>query len=49
MASHRIDVVGAWRPVLEDRLLEAVLLADRTLGQGEIAVKHVAGGTIDLR
>ena len=43
-----IDVVGAWGSVLRDRLLEAVLLVHSALGQGEVAVGHVARGAVDL-
>ena len=44
-----VDVIGAWRTVLTDGLLEAVLLVRGALGQREVAVGHVASGAVDLR
>src|SRR5712692_1362579 len=45
----QVDVVDAWRPMLEDRLLEAVLLIDGTLRQREVAMRHEPGRAVDLR
>jgi hypothetical protein len=43
-----IDVIGARQSMLEDRLLEAVLVVNSALRQGEVAVRDEAGRTVDL-